>query len=155
FRNYPGVIRSHHPVGSFAALGKRAAYLIADHDYRRDIFGEESPIGKLYQLDGYVMLMGVGHGNDTSLHLAEFRAQWASKASSFIDEGSAILIDGKRQWLTYQMMSMETDDFEQLGAAYEASIGYTPGQIGQATTRLLRQRPLVDFAVQWLEQNRK
>lgn len=155
FRHYPGVIRSNHPVGSFAASGKHAAYLTADHDYRRDIFGDDSPIGKLYELDGYVMLLGVGHGNDTSLHLAEFRAQWASKGQRMVDEGSAILIDGKRQWVSYQMMPMDTDDFELLGADYEASIGYKPGQIGQATTHLLRQRPLVDFAVQWMERNRK
>ncbi|HEX2622091.1 MAG TPA: AAC(3) family N-acetyltransferase, partial [Phototrophicaceae bacterium] len=79
FRTYPGVVRSQHPVGSFAAKGRYAAYLTANHDYRRDMFGDESPIGKLYQLDGCVMLLGVGHGNDTSLHLAEYRANWGGK----------------------------------------------------------------------------
>ena len=41
-----------------------------------------------------------------------------------------------------------------IGAAYESKIGYTPGLIGQAETRYLRLRPLVDFAVAWMNANR-
>ena len=38
-----------------------------------------SPIAKLYELDEYVLLMGVGYDKNTSLHLADARAAYKSK----------------------------------------------------------------------------
>ena len=32
-----------------------------------------SPLGKLYEDDGYILLLGVEHSSNTSLHLAETR----------------------------------------------------------------------------------
>ena len=74
FRRWPGTLRSDHPARSVAANGKYAAYLTQDHDLS-NIFGEGSPIGKLYELDGYVLLIGVGYDKNTSLHLADVRAR--------------------------------------------------------------------------------
>lgn len=37
-------------------------------------FGERSPLGRLYDLDASVLLLGVGHANNTSLHLADYRS---------------------------------------------------------------------------------
>lgn len=65
------------------------------------------------------------------------------------------MLDGVRRWVDYDFQGLETDDFEQIGTAYETSIGYQPGKVGMATTRFLRQRPMVDFVVQWMESNRK
>ena len=151
FRSWPGVLRSAHPGFSMAAYGPQAAYLTADHDLEDDI-GERSPIGKLYELDGHVLLLGVGHGNDTSLHLAEHRAGYPGKG--YITGGSAMLVDGVRQWVTYRSPDLYVDDFEQIGAAFEAAEGVPVQQIGNATVRFFRQRALVDFATQWMLENR-
>lgn len=72
-RTWPGARRSDHPARSFAAVGKHAEYLTGNHDLSH-IFGQNSPLDKLYELDGYVLLIGVGHDKNTSLHLAETRA---------------------------------------------------------------------------------
>ncbi len=151
FRTWPGVTRSAHPIGSFAALGPNATVLTTDHALD-DMFGERSPLGKLYALDGQVLLLGVGHSNNTSLHLAEDRARWPGKR--WIPEGTAMRVAGKRQWVEFEMLQYESDDFEALGAAYEVEQGYTPGAAGNATMRFFRQRSIVDFAVQWMERYR-
>ena len=70
FRQWPGTLRSDHPARSVAAWGRYAQYLTENHDLS-DIFGDNSPIGRLYELDGYVLLVGVGYDKNTSLHLAD------------------------------------------------------------------------------------
>jgi aminoglycoside 3-N-acetyltransferase len=151
FRTWPGALRSNHPIGSFAARGPNADYLTEGHSLE-DMFGESSPLGKLYALDGHVLLLGVGHGNNTSLHLAENRANWPGKR--VIIEGTAMQVDGAPKWIYFEMLQLETDDFETIGDAFESAQGLTPGKVGNAEVRLFRQRPIVDFAVEWMERNR-
>ncbi|MCA0457008.1 MAG: AAC(3) family N-acetyltransferase [Chloroflexi bacterium] len=151
FRTWPGVVRSNHPIGSFAAIGPNAAYLTSHH-FLLDMFGDTSPIGKLYELDGYVLLLGVDHENDTSLHLAEHRAMWANKP--YIPEGTAMLVNGVREWVSFSMLQLDNDDFNIVGRAYEKRAGIQHGKVGEATVRFFRQRPLIDFAVEWMQNNR-
>ncbi|MEE4300273.1 MAG: AAC(3) family N-acetyltransferase [Pseudomonadales bacterium] len=154
FRRWPGVRRSGHPYGSFAAHGPRTDALLGGHA-PGCAFGEASPIGALYREGGQVLLLGVGHGNDTSLHLAEYRASWPSKTEH--EEGSPMLVDGERRWVTYTELRHDEDDFETIGAAWEESAGdaLRIGPVGQAETRLLDQRPLVDFATAWMNTHRR
>ena len=151
FRTWPGVIRSAHPAFSLAALGPHAKYLMADHPLTDDT-GDRSPLGKLYELDGHVLLLGVEHWNNTSLHLAESRANYPGKR--WIPGGSAIMMNGQRQWVTYDTLDMETKDFGELGAAFDAAHNIVVEQINDAQVRFFNQRLVVDFAVAWMEQHR-
>lgn len=151
FRKWPGAKRSNHPARSVAAVGKYAEFLTKDHDLS-NIFGENSPVDKLYQLDGYVLLIGVGYDKNTSLHLAETRANFASK--KFTDESSAIMINGKREWVTYNTQAVDDEDFVRLGNIYEKENNIQVHKVGNADVRFMRQRPLVDWTVAWMEKNR-
>jgi len=151
-RIWHGALRSYHPQGSFAAVGKHAEFITANHDLVEQ-FGEKSPLARIYDLEGHVFLLGVGYGNNTSLHLAEERSENPTRA----EQGSAIIRDGKREWVTFHSVDYDDEDFERIGADWEQEQPdiVQMGKIGNATTRLMPQRHLVDYGVQWMNTHRK
>lgn len=153
FRGQPGVRRSGHPSSSFAARGPLAAELVGEHALDLSM-GDRSPLGALYRLDGWVLLLGVGHNNNTSLHLAECRARYPGR--KLIRAGAPIWVDGRRRWVRYQELDYDDDDFPQIGVDFAAETGQERvGPVGCGTGRLFSQRALVDYAVKWLERNRR
>lgn len=152
FRRWPGTVRSGHPARSVAAWGKNAQYLVENHDLS-NIFGDGSPLSKLYELDGKVLLLGVGYDKNTSLHLADARANYPSKHT--VTEHSAVMEDGRRVWKAYETLYVDGEDFTRLGADFERTGAVKSVPLGGGTIRLMSQRALVDFAVEWIEHNRK
>lgn len=151
FRHVPGVRRSNHPAASFAAFGKHTDVIVDDHRLE-SWMGEHSPIGRAYDLDAKVLLLGVGHGNNSSLHLAEHRADWKGKKME--RQGAAILVDGLRQWVVYEMHTADESDFDAVGADFDATGQTEVGKVGHGEAKLMSQRALVDFAAAWMEYNR-
>jgi len=149
-RTWPGARRSDHPRLSFAALGGYASDVTGAHQLD-DALGEHSPLGATYRLDGKVLLLGCGHDSNTSLHLAEWRQESPPRG---VTGSSTRQADGTSRWTTWTDVVERQDDFEQLGAAFEATGRVSIGQVGNATARLMSQRPLVDFATAWMAVHR-
>jgi aminoglycoside 3-N-acetyltransferase len=107
----------------------------------------------MYDLDGHVLLLGVGHDKSTTLHLAEDRTDHARRR--LVPNGAPLLVDGTWRWVRFDEPFVFDEDFPAVAAAFAADTGLVrSGRVGRAEAALLPQRPLVDYAADWFGRHR-
>ena len=149
FWRQPGVVRSTHPGGSFAAEGPLAEEICRPQPLSPP-HGPDSPVGRVHDLDGQVLLLGVTHSENTTLHLAEAIAGVAYS----ISHPCVVEIDG----VTRTVMIPEPDHccrrFRQLDEWLRARGLQREGRVGHADARLANARDIVSVALENLRQDR-
>jgi aminoglycoside N3'-acetyltransferase len=144
FWRLPGVLRSDSPH-AFAAAGPRAAEITAPHPV--DVpHGPDSPIGRVHALDGQVLLIGVGHDANTTIHLAEILAGVRYRRRAH----STIIRDGRPTRVEYGENDSCCARFALLDGWLDPDGRQLRGPVGHAEARLARSRDIVAAAVSHL-----
>jgi aminoglycoside 3-N-acetyltransferase len=151
-RTWPGTLRSQNPEASMVALGKHAEQLTQSHSLNYG-YGAESPLARLVELRGYVLMLGAPLDTITLLHHAENRARLRHK--NVVHYQCPILINGVKTWVDIE--DYDTGDphddysFEAIAAEYVETRSARSGSVGDAECYLLDAVNLTAFAVDWLE----
>lgn len=147
FWRLPDVARSDHAF-ALAAVGPSAARITSD-PLPLPPHIPESPVGRVHELDGQVLLLGVGHDANTTLHLAEILAAVPYR----VTKHCTILEDGRP-------VQIEYGENDHCCARFALADGWlrmrglqSEGQVGYAHARLVRARDVVDAALQHLRRD--
>jgi aminoglycoside N3'-acetyltransferase len=147
FWRLPDVLRSDNNH-AFAAKGPLAQQILAHHPI--DIpHGIDSPVGRVYELDGQVLLLGVDHTSNTTIHLGENQAGVRYSRDKCI----TILKDGEPIRFDYR----EIDHCCQKFALVDNWLGEMNlqkyGKVGNADARLIRSQDIVNEPCKCLHRN--
>jgi aminoglycoside 3-N-acetyltransferase len=144
-----GVLRSTHPAGSFAAEGPLAAEICAPQPLSPP-HGPDSPVGRVHERDGQVLLLGVTHSENTTLHLAESSAEVPYSVS----HPCVVEVDGAEA----SVQIAETDHccrgFRIADDWLRARGLQQEGKVGNAHARLFRARDVVAISLEYLATDR-
>ena len=141
FWRLPGVRRSNNPH-AFAAAGPHADEITRSHPIEVP-HGLDSPIGRVWQLDGQVLLLGVGHDANTTIHLAENLAGVRYRIAKY----ATVLRDGRPARVDYAEIDHCCERFALLDAWLDGDALQRHGRVGNAPARLMRSRDVVATAL--------
>ena len=137
FRHIEGVRRSAHPF-AFAALGPEAEAIVRDPlpvpPHRL-----ESAIGRAYERGGQILLLGVGHDSNTTIHLAEVLARvpyGVPKHITVLRNGERVRIDYLENDHCCRRFALADEWLRARGLQRE-------GSVGNAQARLVDSRDVI------------
>lgn len=139
--------------GRMAALGKRAKWLVSNHSLNYGL-GKGSPLEKLYQENGMLLLIGSDHDQVTLMHYAEAIAPIENK--TILHLKVPLMQNGVRTWVDIEEFDSSigilpwTDErfFATIVDKFIEKNNIPSNKIGGAVSYLLPAHELVDFAVE-------
>ncbi len=147
FWRLPGVLRSDN-AHAFAAIGPLAARIVAHHPIDAP-HGLDSPVGRVYELGGRILLLGVDHDSNTTIHLAESLAGVRYRRKKYL----TILKNGKPSQLHYEEIDHCCQNFNLVDGWLDEKGLQRKGKIGHADARLIRSQDVVETVMQRLREN--
>ena len=132
--------RSDHPGFSFAAIGQLAEALTANAPFHYP-FGSGSPLARLHQHNGIVLLAGVGQQANISLRLAEI---WANVP--YIHRTRLIKTD-PISWKSMKGSPECCAGFAKIELALRQARLLQTGYLGNAQCLVMRQQELISMAI--------
>jgi aminoglycoside 3-N-acetyltransferase len=140
---HPSARRSSHPALSFVAIGRNAQWLTSESPFDYPL-GENSPIARLYSLNGGILLLGVGHAANVSIHLAE---AWAD--APYARRAGMVRI-GETEWRSMAGNPECSAGFAKIEPILRQARILTSGYVGNAPSQYMRIRHVVSMAISML-----
>lgn len=144
FWQRPGVVRGTHPF-AVAALGPHADE-IAGAPFVLPPHAPGSGIAKVHELDGCVLLLGVDHDGDTTIHLGELVADVPYRVPHHI----TVLEDGRPRRIDYGENDHCCQNFVWAGDWLRRRGLQRDGIVGYGRAQLARSRDVVATVVEEL-----
>lgn len=159
-RKLPGAERSPHPDASMIGVG--AAAPMVRHHPLGCAYGPGSPLERLLQANGRVLLLGAPPDSLTVLHYAEAIAQIPRKRRVTYEMPMPAQGGGVR-WIWTEDFDSNgildrfagegcMDAVESIARDYIREQPHQQGRVGNAHCRLFEAASLVDYGRRWLEQ---
>lgn len=144
FRKYPNVVRTTHPLYSFAIYGGNQELVQQELDFG---LGIKSPLGFLYthKIPAKILLLGTDFESNTSLHLAEHFLQRRpfKQSSRMIDNNYEV----DKSYFDIQLDIY--DDFLELQREYQEEHSYFSEPIYTGNAEVYPFMDVVDFAIDY------
>lgn len=137
FWREPGARRSNHPF-AFAAIGPAADRILAD-PLPIPPHRAESPVGRVHELDGEVLLLGINHDSDTTVHLGELLAGVPYRTPKHV----TVQRDGRAVRIDYGENDHCCERFALVDGWLRAAGWQKEGPVGHGQARLARSRDIV------------
>ncbi len=148
FRHRSGVMFSNHPNTSFAAWG-RYARLLCNRQSLHFPLAEESPVARLYELKGHVLMLGTDFTTVTGLHLAEYRTE----SRPIIIQNACMMVNGNREWRKYLDLDIDSSGFDRIQTELEKKNLIRETDLNGCRISLFPLSSAVDEATKMFEQN--
>lgn len=144
-RKMAGTHRSKHPLLSFCACGPNAASLVRNHRFSSGL-GPKSPLGKLYEEDGLIFMLGTDWETCTALHLAEYKnpePEMLTCSAAVVEKLGPF---SRIRTHTTLDIAFNTENFPDIGRRFETENPHCilTGDLPQGRWKLMRIRDLVD-----------
>jgi|SRR5579864_9175127 len=155
FRSFPGAVCSQSIV-RFCARGRRATWLMKDQPWNY-AFGNGSPLEKLVEAGGKLLLLGCDHDTVTLMHHVEHVTDFPGKR--IVRVRVPVLKNGRREWVDYEEFDSSDDGVHAhwprrffaiiTDAFIDEFVGTEmcrAGKVGDAKTALIDAGALVRYA---------
>lgn len=139
-------VRSANPIQSMMVFGNRqkAEEFVSGEDKILSPTNPEGCHGKLYKMDGYVLLLGVGHTKNTYLHCVEEMVNYEGRMTGVKKEGTVIYKDGSTNTRCFAWYGPDGYDvskhFDKFEPAFRHYNCVVDGKIGDADVQLCSAR---------------
>lgn len=147
FWRQPDVLRGDN-AHAFAAKGTHAKHITASQPL--DIpHGLDSPVGRIYELDGYVLMLGIDQTANTTIHLAENLAGVRYRTQTDL----LIMQDNKPTRIKYGEINHCCQNFQLVDNWLNERGLIRKGNIGHAEARLMRSQDIIAVVTEKLREN--
>ena len=139
------VVRSNHPLASFLSLGRKANWLMENHQLD-SMFGEGSPLQKLYAQGAKILCLDSNYESITAFHYLAYVVKEREKKLY----EAVIQKKGQPTLIEFEDLALDSKTFNEIGARYEIERHLVKTIIGTKECSLIDYRDFIEFGVNYI-----